>query len=39
VYSPQGAIAILSNLKGAIVVEGKTKSGKDKIFAVKLPEK
>lgn len=39
VYSPQGAMAILSNLRGAIVVEGKTKSGKEKIYAVKLPER
>ncbi len=39
VYSPQGAISMFSNLSGAIVVEGKTKSGEDKIFAVKLPSK
>lgn len=39
VYSPQGAISVLSNLSGAIVIEGKTKSGEDRIFAVKLPNK
>ena len=39
VYSPQGAISVLNGLSGAIVIEGKTKSGEDRIFAVKLPEK
>ena len=39
VYSPQGAISLLSSLSGAIVLEGKTKLGEDRIFAVKLPQK
>ena len=39
VYSPQGAISVLSSLSGAIVIEGKTKAGDDRIFAVKLPKK
>jgi serine protease Do len=39
VYSPQGAISILNGLTGAIVIEGKLKTGEDKIFAVRLPQK
>ncbi len=39
VYSPQGAVSILNKLSGAIVIEGKLKSGEDKIFAVRLPQK
>ena len=39
VYSPKGAISVLSSLSGAIVIEGKTKAGDDRIFAVKLPKK
>lgn len=37
VYSVQGAIASLKNLKGAITVEGKTPGGQEKVYAVKLP--
>lgn len=39
VYSPQGAISLLSSLSGAIAIEGKTKLGEDRIIAVKLPQK
>lgn len=39
VYSAQGAIALLKGLKGAITVEGKTATGAEKVFAVKLPSK
>lgn len=38
VYSAQGAVSVLKSLKGSIVVEGKTTSGQEKIFAVKLPK-
>ncbi|MBS3914657.1 MAG: Do family serine endopeptidase [Bacteroidetes bacterium] len=37
VYSVQGAIATLKELKGAITIEGKLANGTDKIFAVKMP--
>ena len=36
VYSTRGAMNILNQIKGATTIEGKTKSGKDKIFAVKI---
>jgi Do/DeqQ family serine protease len=39
VYSVQGAVAMLSALKGAITIEGKSADGKDKVVAVKLPMK
>ncbi|MBL7811652.1 MAG: Do family serine endopeptidase [Bacteroidetes bacterium] len=39
VYSAQGAIAALKNLKGAITIEGKTVAGAEKVIAVKLPAK
>lgn len=39
VYSPQGAISVLSALSGAIVIEGKLPNGDDQIYAVKLPKK
>ena len=38
VYSARGAVSILNSLSGSIVVEGKTRGGKEKIFAVKLPK-
>ncbi len=38
VYSARGAVSILKSLSGSIVIEGKTSSGKEKIFAVKLPK-
>lgn len=37
VYSVQGAIASLKNLKGAITIEGKNPGGEEKVYAVKLP--
>jgi len=37
VYSPQGAIAALKGLKGAITIEGKTSTGIEKVYAIKLP--
>lgn len=37
VFSVQGAIAALKGLRGAITIEGKTASGAEKIYAVKLP--
>ncbi len=38
VYSAQGAISMLKSLKGSIVVEGKSPSGKEEMYAVKLPK-
>lgn len=39
IYSAQGAINNLKKLSGAIVIEGVTASGEEKVIAVKLPSK
>jgi S1-C subfamily serine protease len=36
IYSTTGAMNVLKQIRGATTIEGKTKSGTDKIFAVKL---
>lgn len=37
IYSAQGAVTLIKSLKGAVAIEGKTSSGKEQVFAVKIP--